>query len=248
MKKMFEKARNEVLDWTLGILLGATPLYGYHVLSQKDANTNEGSAQMQKIEYHKPVEFVVVQPRENAGRLEEKVEKDTPQAERTKAQKIDYRTADFSKDSDTVLLARMLYGEARNCSKEEKIAIAYTALNRIHDGINWNGKTLRGVLLNHWQYSCFINYSVDNINKTEDKKLKEIKRNINLNRQRLMNPAKEEFAECLDAASGVLSGKYSDSTNGATHYHTSEIRPDWAGKMSNRKMPANFRHLFYREN
>ena len=236
-----ETWKDKVLDYALCTTLAVTlPLNSWFLW--KIFRDNE-------VNYSPRPEVAQTQEARPVGsKLEEKIEKVVPKTEVRQAQNVDYRTNDFSKDSDAFLLARMLYGEARNCSKEEKIAIAYTALNRIHDGVDWNGKTLRRVLLNPWQYSCFINYSWDNINKTEDKKLKEIKRNINLNRQRLMNPAKEEFAECLDAASGVLSGKYSDSTNGATHYHTSEIRPDWAGKMSNRKMPANFRHLFYREN
>jgi|SRR3989344_4213166 len=210
MKKTFEKAKNEVLDWTLGILLAVTPLYGYHVLSQKDANTNERptSAQFQKNSLEKRIEI------KSAG----------------SPQQVNYITSDFSKDSDAVLLARMLYGEARNCSDNEKIAIAWTAVNRANDGKKWNGETVRGAILKPLQYSCF---------NTGDP-----------NRAKLMNPDGHYFERCLEVAEGVLNGTHKDNTKGAMHYHTIAINPKWAEskKMRAKNVPANFKHKFYREN
>lgn len=125
-----------------------------------------------------------------------------------------YRVSDFSKDSDEVLLARMLFGEARNCSDMEKIAVAYTAINRANDGKKWNGESVRGAILKPWQYSCF--------NENDS------------NRDKLMNPEKydkQAFARCLDIARDVLAGKYKDPT-GATHYFNPETaKPKWADKI-----------------
>ena len=60
------------------------------------------------------------------------------------------------------LLARMIFGEARNCPTYEQIIIGYTAINRANDNKKFNGeKSLSDVLLkiyrgNH-QYDCFNN-------------------------------------------------------------------------------------------
>ncbi|MBI4154781.1 cell wall hydrolase [Candidatus Woesearchaeota archaeon] len=141
-----------------------------------------------------------------------------------------YKTSDLNKDSEEMLLARMLYGEARGCSKEEKIAIAYTALNRNKDEKKWNGENnLKTVLLKKRQYSCF--------NEKDP------------NRTKLMNPDSKIFEECLEVARGVLNKRYKDPTNGATHYHTRNIKPNWDySKLEERNLEGNFKHKFYKEN
>jgi spore germination cell wall hydrolase CwlJ-like protein len=126
----------------------------------------------------------------------------------------------------------MLFGEARNCSEEEKIAIAYTAINRASDGKKWNGSTVKESILVPYQYSCF------NINDP--------------NRKKLMNPEIydiKSFRECLVVAGDVLNRKYKDPTQGATHYHVSGINPSWSksSSMTKTKEGKNFRHTFYRE-
>ena len=67
---------------------------------------------------------------------------------------VNYATKDLSKDTECVLLARMLFGEARNCSDAEKRAIASTALHRVNQGGRY-GNNLHAVLLKPKQYSCF---------------------------------------------------------------------------------------------
>jgi len=141
-----------------------------------------------------------------------------------------YKTSDLSKDSEEMLFARMLYGEARGCSKEEKIAIAYTALNRNKDSKKWNGENnLKAVLLKKRQYSCF--------NENDP------------NRAKLMDPSDiKSFKECLEVARGVLNSRYKDPTNGATHYHTKNIKPKWDySKLEERNLEGNFKHKFYKE-
>ena len=144
---------------------------------------------------------------------------------------IDYRTTDFSTDSDEVLLARMLFGEAENCKDTERIAIAHTALNRIYDGKKWNGETLREVILKPWQYSCF--------NKKD------------ANREKLMNPERynrNERNRCLKIAEDVLSGKYPDPTSGATHYfNPRDANPKWANEIIRIGEIDGSKHDFYRE-
>ncbi len=142
-----------------------------------------------------------------------------------------YKTDNLNNDSENVLLARMLFGEARNCSQDEKTAIAYTAVNRANDGKKWNGTTVKTALLTPSQYSCF------NLNDP--------------NRKKLMDPEKydvKSWKECLAVAEKVLSGEYSDSAR-ATHYHTQNILPSWAksDKMVRIGRIGNSSHIFYRE-
>src|SRR3989344_3557096 len=103
--------------------------------------------------------------------------------------KISYiaRDSDFSQDSDETLLARMLFGEARSCSLQEKIHIAYTAINRTRDGKKWNGENLREVILCPKQYSCF-NDGDPNLPKLRDP----------------LKCDKEQWKECLQVASFVI--------------------------------------------
>ena len=126
-----------------------------------------------------------------------------------------YATTNFVNDSETVLLARMIFGEARSCVDLEKIAVAYTTINRATDGKKWNGETVKDAILKPNQYSCF--------NRGD------------ANRRKIMDPEKYDamaFERCLEIAEKVLSGKYDDPTNGATHYfNPKSARPKWAGRM-----------------
>ncbi len=136
-----------------------------------------------------------------------------------KENKDNYKTDDFYKDTNEMLLARMLLGECENCSEIEKIAVAYTAINRSNDGKKWNGETLREVILKPYQYSAF---------------------NENLN-AKLKNPLaynSKEFFDSLKLANEILTGKHPDPTNGATHYlnpnHPSlkgKPLPSWTKKL-----------------
>jgi len=153
-------------------------------------------------------------------------------------QNSEYKTIDFSKDTEQILLARMLFGEARDCSKLEKITIAYTAINRAKDGKKWNGETLREAILKPCQYSCF--------NKGDP------------NKEKLMDPEKydkKSFQECLAVAEKVLCGEYEKFNAGATHYFNPKTvrKPEWADKMSKIgriKISNNqySKHEFYKEN
>jgi N-acetylmuramoyl-L-alanine amidase len=118
------------------------------------------------------------------------------------AKKVDdyfnYRTDDFNKDSDERILARLILGEAEGCSKIEKIAVAYTALNRK----KIREMQLKGVILEPMQYSCFNNGTESGIF---------LKDPLGYNRN--------EFLEDIRLAGDILGGKYKDPTNGADYYY-----------------------------
>lgn len=147
----------------------------------------------------------------------------------------DYSTKDFSRDSDKVLLARMLFGEARSCADEEKVAIAYTAINRANDGKKWNGESVREAILKSKQYSCF--------------------NQGNANREKVMNPMAYEpaaFEDCLEISERVLNREYDDISEGATHYFNPVLaNPSWAKKMEKigkiQTAKGQSEHIFYRE-
>ena len=144
-----------------------------------------------------------------------------------------YKTDDFNDDPEQVLLARMIWGEGRNvCSEFEQGVIGQTAINRARDGKKWNGSTVKGALLTKWQYSCFW-----------DKQ-----------REKLMNPEAydaKSFQTALRIAKDVLDGKYEQTAQGATHYHTPAVSPNWASSSQMQRInignARNLKHIFYRE-
>jgi len=148
---------------------------------------------------------------------------------------VSYTTTDFAEDSDTVLLARMIFGEARSCSYTERVAVGYSAVNRVDDGKKWNGENIGEVVLKPWQYSCFNDGDP--------------------NKEKLMDPEKYNarvFEECLEVAHDVLSGTVPDPTGGATHYFDPKhASPSWADKMEKigniSTETGSSVHVFYRE-
>lgn len=137
-----------------------------------------------------------------------------------------YITPDFRNDSDAVLLARLITGEAEDCSDTEKIAVAFTAFNRLDKGVY--GKTLKDVILQDYQYSCF-NEGTDS--------------SIFLKTPLEHNPG--DFFRSLKISRGIMEGRYKDPTHGATHYYNPDRakKPSWAGIF---KFDGKIgHHLFY---
>ncbi len=143
------------------------------------------------------------------------VDKSQTRESLSQAERLDYKTEDFSEDTDEVLLARMIFGEARGLSEIEKIAVGYTAVNRANDNVKWNGSDVRSAVLKSKQYSCF--------NSNDP------------NREKLMNPMDyepSEFIKCLDISRKILDGTAEDFSNGATHYfNPSVVSPSWKNRM-----------------
>ena len=183
-----------------------------------------------------PLIETIEKPNEHTSFEDLKIEDPLAYKKPAPIEKPNYKVSDFLGDSDEVLLARMVFGEARNCSEVERVAIAYTVINRANDGKIWNGETIREAILKPKQYSCFNENDV--------------------NRDKLMDPETydpKSFGECLDVAKKVLSGEFEDPTNGATHYFNPKVsNPSWAkklekiGRIETSSGPG--KHEFYREN
>jgi len=116
---------------------------------------------------------------------------------------------------DTTLLATLIYGEARNCPKLEKIAIAYSVLNR-QESPHYE-TDIKDIIFEPKQYSYFNG--------------QEIKEELTIKLDEY-ETKKRVWEKCYDVAQGVLSGRYKDPTEGATHYFNPEkASPYWREKL-----------------
>jgi len=118
----------------------------------------------------------------------------------------------FIEQEDDILLAMLVFGEARGESREAKIGVAHVAKNRA-DNPRWWGKTLKTVILKPYQFSCFLPNDP--------------------NAGKLLLPLKYESAEtwdeCFEVATGVMAGEIPDNTQTSDSYFDDSIRPPrWA--------------------
>ncbi len=127
-------------------------------------------------------------------------------------------TGDFTDDSDQMILARAIFGEARDQQYPDKarIAVGWSIRNRVEDS-RWPD-TYVEVITQPLQYSAF----------NED----------DPNRKFVENPFhveseanKTAWHNCYDIAGKVISGEVDDPANGANHYYDDSIPPPyWATK------------------
>ena len=129
------------------------------------------------------------------------------------------------REPEILLAARLIYGEARGTSKEEQIAVAYVVRNRsLKPG--WWGRNVREVILARKQFSCF-NAGDPNFARL------------------LTVPVTDAmFLRCAGIAGLALAGAIPDTTDGADHYHSRDVSPDWARAMRRTHETASF--IFYR--
>ncbi len=138
---------------------------------------------------------------------------------------------------DIDVLARTIWGEARNQGREGMQAVANVIANRVNTDLgndgrpDWWGEGWAGVCKRPWQFSCW-NEGDPNRAKLE-----------------AVTARDPQFARALDIAGQAVAGTLPDLTGGATSYHT--IRPaaaiwppKWAAEMTETvRLGA---HVFYR--
>lgn len=104
-----------------------------------------------------------------------------------------------------ILLAMLVWGEARGESPEGRLAVAWVAKNRAVR----RGWSLASVILQPWQFSAF--------NRDDP------------NRTKMLEPTKHDLPEvwdaCAIAAQSVLAGLEPDTSNSADHYVRADL---WA--------------------
>lgn len=122
----------------------------------------------------------------------------------------------FSDDTDQLLLARAIFGEARGVADERaKVAVGWTMRNRIDIG-DWRGGTYREVILKDAQYSAF-NQGDNNRPYVEDPFCK------------LNQIDVQAWFGCYRIAEQVIANAVADPTGGATNYYSDGgIAPAWA--------------------
>jgi N-acetylmuramoyl-L-alanine amidase len=133
-------------------------------------------------------------------------------------------------DTDILVGALTVYGEARGDTQEGRTAVAHTIINRCR-ARSWYGKgngedlqdhTLSAVCLKPMQFSCW-NENDPNRNTLSVFKNKGLARCI----------GSKDFRACLKALIDALDGFTADPTKGATHYltialHNSGKAPAWS--------------------
>lgn len=129
------------------------------------------------------------------------------------------------------ILARTLWGEARGEGIEGMKAVACVVLNRVciaesFGGSYWWGHDVQTVCLKPWQFSCW------NSNDPNRKKIM------------ALDTKNKIFRQALNIARHAVCGHLKDITQGATHYHTEMIFPQWAREEDPVCQIGN--HLFYR--
>jgi N-acetylmuramoyl-L-alanine amidase len=116
---------------------------------------------------------------------------------------------------DIDILARTLWGEARNEGTKGMEAVACVVLNRVeiakkNGGKYWWGNTVIDVCQKPFQFSCW--------NMRDPNRAKLI----------AVTDKNIHFATALRIARRAISGVLHDYTCGATHYHTAAVSPKWA--------------------
>jgi len=120
-------------------------------------------------------------------------------------------TGSFWDDTDEILLARLILGEAEDQSREAKIWVGGSVLNRVKSS-SWPD-TIRAVILQRGQYDPF---------KSTDPTSNKVKDPFH-NRQ----PVQESvWFECCEIASALVSGEILNPTT-ATHFHGRGITKEW---------------------
>lgn len=128
-------------------------------------------------------------------------------------------TEDFYDDSETMLLARAIYGEAGGESTEVKIAVGWSIRNRVEDSQQRWGETYHEVILQPVQYEPF--------NDPKSGPFKKITHPPVEN-----SIERQAWQDSFQAANLVILAKKIDLTKGANHFYvpSNQPKPDWANE------------------
>jgi len=134
-------------------------------------------------------------------------------------------TGDFNDDTEQMVLARTVWGEARDQNREARIAVAWSIKNMLGTASVYGLRdTYHKVILEPSQYSVFWEQPPD------DNNLETLKDPLGTTE----NPDDHrKWREIYTIAGHVIRGEIEDPVNGAKHYYDDSIvRPDWANQES----------------
>lgn len=148
---------------------------------------------------------------------------------RTPAENDPEWTGDFADDSEQMILARAIFGEARGMLEKGRIAVGWSIKNRVIDS-RW-GDTYHEVILQSQQYSAF---------NDNDKNLKFIKNPF------FDKTQAQAWYECYTIAGEIINGSVDDPTDGSNHYFGDYIKPPYWTKQKNAEFKIKIGNtLFY---
>lgn len=127
-------------------------------------------------------------------------------------------TGDFHDDTKQMILARAIFGEARDerLSEQARIAVGWSIRNRVEDSNSRWSNTYHQVILQEKQYSAF-NLDDNNRRFVEDP----LYRNNQIDGR--------AWLQCYEIAGRVINGEAGDLTDGANHHYDESIaKPYWA--------------------
>jgi len=123
-------------------------------------------------------------------------------------------TGNFADDTDIMLLARLIFGEANGQPYEAKLWVGWSVINR-SEANSWWGNKIREIILKKDQYDPF---------KTNDTNYYKIIDPLNFTGIRPTDI--ESWYECYKIAENIVGKKISNPTE-ATHFHGVGIDKEW---------------------
>lgn len=140
--------------------------------------------------------------------------------------------------TETMVVAKTIYGEARGEGIRGMLAVACVIRNRVqHPRVRWWGTGWTGVCMAPFQFSCW------NANDPNRKMLEAIPEFGDWRLFPGFANARDIVREFVDPPS-VPDEPWPDITRGADHYHTVAVNPKWADGLK----PVAWigTHIFYR--
>ncbi len=126
-------------------------------------------------------------------------------------------TGNFYDDPEAIILARLIFGEARNQPREAKIWIGWSVINRAQ-AKSWWPHSVHGVILQTGQYDPF-KHNDPNFPKITDP----------LGYENVSEIDKKSWFECYEIAQKIVSREIKNPTE-ATHFHGVGVTRDWFEK------------------
>lgn len=137
-------------------------------------------------------------------------------------------TVDITNHVD--VLARTLFGECRGEPEIGQIAVAWVVKNRAARP-SWWGKTVAGVCLAPWQFSCWLPEDHDEGQRE---------------RLEALDDSNPIYVQLRALAQKVIDGTVPDPTHGATHYKVHGTKASWDHAIASLTPVRIGHHDFYR--
>lgn len=123
-------------------------------------------------------------------------------------------TGDLNDDTDQMILARLIFGEARNQSKEAMIAVAWAVKNRLLEKRKYFGFSYHEIIQKnngkYYQFSSFI---------PDDPNFKLLINPLAENREKTT----QSWFQAYEVSTSVIGGLFTDPIDGSTYFHSKDF-------------------------